>query len=78
LFTDQKFNDIVGNTADAKALKHELDAMHAIAKAQGTGWARYSVKRPLGVDNKGKPRRVDVIAIRASVLDAALAAKAAA
>jgi len=76
LFSEQKFNEIVGNAADVKTLKHELDELKGIAKTQGTRWPRFSVKRPIDVNANGKPRRVDVIAIRASVLDATLGTNA--
>jgi hypothetical protein len=65
LFSDWRFEQIVGGAAVARRLKVEL-AGHGWLD---TGGDRYSVRRTIGKGADGKGHREQVIAVRAAAFD---------
>jgi Domain of unknown function (DUF927) len=69
LFSDQRFQEIVGGAAAARRLKAELAQAGQIATAAGTGSDRYSVRRSIGKGADGKGHREQVVAVRAAAFN---------
>jgi hypothetical protein len=69
LFSDQRFQEIVGGAAAARRLKAELAQTGQIATAAGASGDRYSVRRTIGKRADGTPDRQQVIAVRAAALN---------
>ena len=66
LFSDRRFEGVVGGAAAARRLKAELAGRGMLATAAGTGSDRYSVRRSIGKGADGKARREQVVAVRAA------------
>ncbi len=64
LFSDRRFERIVGGAAAAKRLKADLARRGLLATAAGAGSDRYSVRRTIG-----KGHREQVVAVRAAAFD---------
>jgi hypothetical protein len=70
LFSDWRFEQIVGGAAKARQLKAELAKWGWLDKAaDGAGGDRYSVRRTIGKGVDGKGHREQVIAVRAAAFD---------
>ena len=69
LFSDRRFEQVVGGAAAAKRLKADLAGRGWLATAAGTGSDRYSVRRTIGKGADGKARREQVVAVRAAAFD---------
>ncbi len=69
LFSDRRFEQVVGGAAAAKRLKAELAKRGWLDTAAGTGGDRYSVRRTIGKGADGKGHREQVIAVRAAAFD---------
>ncbi len=69
LFSDWRFEQIVGGAAAARRLKAELAGHGWLDTAAGTGGDRYSVRRTIGKGADGKGHREQVIAVRAAALN---------
>ena len=67
LFSDGRFEQVVGGAAAARRLKAELARRGWLATAAGSD--RYSVRRTIGKGADGKARREQVVAVRAAVFD---------
>ncbi len=66
LFSDRRFEGVVGGTAAAKRLRADLAGRGLLATAAGAGSDRFSVKRTVGKGADGKARREQVVAVRAA------------
>jgi hypothetical protein len=66
--SDSRLMDIVGGKARAQELKYALDLTGDIAKGEGVGVARFSVKRPIAQPAPKNRHRPNLIAIKASAL----------
>ena len=66
LFSDRRFEQVVGGAAAAKRLKTDLAGRGLLAIAAGAGSDRYSVRRTIGKGTDGKARREQVVAVRAT------------
>ena len=69
LFSDRRFEQVVGGAAAARRLKTDLARRGMLATAAGTGSDRFSVRRTVGKAADGKARRGQVVAVRAAALD---------
>jgi hypothetical protein len=69
LFSDRRFEQVVGGAAAARWLKAELAGRGTLATAAGTGSDRYSSRRTIGKGADGKARREQVIAVRATAFE---------
>ena len=69
LFSDRRFEQVVGAAAAAKRLKADLAGRGLLATAAGAGSDRYSVRRRIGTGTDGKGHREQVVAVRATAFD---------
>ncbi len=69
MFSDRRFEQVVGGAAAARRLKAELAGRRMLDTAAGSGSDRFSVRRTIGKGADGKARREQVVAVRAAVLD---------
>ncbi len=69
LFSDRRFERVVGGAAAARRLKAELARRGWLATAAGAGSDRFSVRRTVGKGADGKARREQVVAVRAAAFD---------
>ncbi len=69
MFSDRRFEQVVGGAAAAKRLKADLAGRGWLATAAGSGGDRYSVRRTVGKGADGKGHREQVVAVRAAAFD---------
>ncbi len=69
MFSDCRFEQVVGGAAAARRLKADLAGRGLLATAAGSGSDRYSVRRTVGKGAGGKARREQVVAVRAATFD---------
>ncbi len=69
MYSDRRFEQVVGAAAAARRLKADLAGRGWLATAAGSGGDRFSVKRTVGTGADGKARREQVVAVRAAAFD---------